>query len=466
MTHQDPGGTPPGSDRASRGDSEAAVPQGAVRSALAELDLHPSKALGQNFLHDPNMARWIADQVDASRVTQVIEVGPGLGALTLHLAAKGLPVLAIEKDHRLAARLAERYVDRGIEVVRADATEFDLRPRFARGPAAFVGNLPYRVTTPLLFRFLGEASPAQQGIIMVQREVALRLAASPSTPEYGALTLAIARRWRVEYLKTVPPRLFFPVPQVDSAVLRLTRRPAGEFPPCDPGRFEEVVRAGFSQRRKQLRKLLAAWIPDWRSVAAELGVREEVRAEDLDLGQWIHLARRSGGETDDAAQRPGEEWFDLVDAEDRVTGRATRGEVHVNNLRHRAVHLFVFNQAGELFLQKRSPWKDRHPGVWDSSASGHVDSGEDYDAAAVRELREELGAEGTVEPIARIPASERTGMEFVRLYRVSHGGPFRLPPAEIETGGFFPMGVVREWAQRRPDDFAPGFLECLSVFPG
>src|SRR5690606_21692591 len=102
----------------------------------------------------------------------------------------------------------------------------------------------------------------------------------------------------------------------------------------------------------------------------------------------------------------------------------------------RAVHVFIFNQAGELFLQKRSAWKDRHPGVWDSSAAGHLDAGEEYDACARREVREELGLEATVVPIARIPASENTGWEFVGLYRGQAEGPFKLPAAEIETGAF------------------------------
>lgn len=135
----------------------------------------------------------------------------------------------------------------------------------------------------------------------------------------------------------------------------------------------------------------------------------------------------------------------------------------MNNLRHRAVHVLMFNHFGEIFLQKRSPWKDRHPGVWDSSASGHLDAGEDYPACALREVREELGVELAEVPVelARIEASEATGMEFVRVYAARHEGPFDLPPSEIETGLFFAVQVVREWIGRRPQDFAPGFLACF-----
>lgn len=436
---------------------------GRVRGLLAELGLHPSKALGQNFLHDPNMARWIVSQADLRGISQWVEVGPGLGALTPHLLATRLPGVAVEKDNRLASFLVERFGAEGIEVVNADATRWDLRPRFAHGPALCIGNLPYRVTTPLLFHFLGEASPAEQAIIMVQREVALRLAAAPATSDYGSLTLAIGRRWKVEYLRTVPPQLFFPAPQVESAVLRLRRRSPAELPPCSGAWFERVVRAGFSQRRKQLRKLVAEWVPDWPSTARPLGVREDARAEDLDLARWVELARIAAGDIGRSAQDPGGEVFDVVDDRDQVTGQATRREVHVNNLRHRAVHVLMFNHFGEIFLQKRSPWKDRHPGVWDSSASGHLDAGEDYPACALREVCEELGvalAEVPVE-LARIEASEATGMEFVRVYAARHEGPFDLPPSEIETGLFFAVQVVREWIGRRPQDFAPGFLACF-----
>jgi 16S rRNA (adenine1518-N6/adenine1519-N6)-dimethyltransferase len=131
---------------------------------------------------------------------------------------------------------------------------------------------------------------------------------------------------------------------------------------------------------------------------------------------------------------------------------------------HRAVHILLFNQAGELFLQKRSHLKDRHPDVWDSSAAGHVDAGEEYDAAADRELKEELGVEAVLERVAKLPASDRTGQEFIWLYRGTHDGPFLLARAEIECGAFFPPELVTAWLQARPGDFAPGFVECWKAF--
>jgi 16S rRNA (adenine1518-N6/adenine1519-N6)-dimethyltransferase len=124
------------------------------------------------------------------------------------------------------------------------------------------------------------------------------------------------------------------------------------------------------------------------------------------------------------------------------------------------VHILIFNAAGELFLQKRSRLKDRHPNVWDSSAAGHVDAGEEYDDAAARELDEELGITATLERIIKLPASENTGHEFIWLYRGQHNGPFRLARREIDYGEFFPPAIVTAWLKARPNDFAPGFVEC------
>jgi 16S rRNA (adenine1518-N6/adenine1519-N6)-dimethyltransferase len=134
--------------------------------------------------------------------------------------------------------------------------------------------------------------------------------------------------------------------------------------------------------------------------------------------------------------------------------------VHGDNLRHRAVHILIFNRAGEAYLQKRSRWKDRHRLLCDSSAAGHVDAGEEYDSAAVRELKEELGIATELQRVTKLPASERTDQEFIWLYRGTHEGPFRLAPSEIECAEFFPPAIISDWIRVRPEDFAPGFAEC------
>ena len=155
-----------------------------------------------------------------------------------------------------------------------------------------------------------------------------------------------------------------------------------------------------------------------------------------------------------------EEIFDIVDDHDEVVGRDTRSRVHQLGLHHRAVHVLVFNRRGDLFLQKRSMLKDNHPGVWDTSSAGHLDSGEDYDACAVRELREELGwsiAEAP-ERLFKIAACEDTGMEHVWVYRLEAEGPFVLQASEIDRGEWFHLEVITGWIDRRPEDFAPGFM--------
>jgi 16S rRNA (adenine1518-N6/adenine1519-N6)-dimethyltransferase len=225
-----------------------------------------------------------------------------------------------------------------------------------------------------------------------------------------------------------------------------------------------LVRQGFSQRRKQLRNLLRQEIPEWDEAAATVGFDPRARAEQLNLEQWIALSERArSGLPTDVTAAPSER-FPVVDENDRLVGDAPRGEVHGNNLRHRAVHLFIFNRQGELFLQKRSRWKDRHPLLWDSSAAGHVEAGEEYDKTAIRELQEELGVTAELTRVLKLPASDRTGQEFIWFYRGEHDGPFQLARAEIEYGEFFPIEVISGWVRARPDDFAPGFLECWEAF--
>jgi isopentenyl-diphosphate delta-isomerase type 1 len=151
--------------------------------------------------------------------------------------------------------------------------------------------------------------------------------------------------------------------------------------------------------------------------------------------------------------------FEVVDERDRVVGVATRSEVHRLGWRHRAVHVLVFNGRGELFLQRRSLTKDCYPGVWDSSASGHLGPGETYDAAALRELEEELGwrAWEPLERLFRIEACASTGQEFVWVYRGRAEGPFQLHPEEIAEGGWFGVEAVTRWIADRPEEFAPSF---------
>ena len=161
-----------------------------------------------------------------------------------------------------------------------------------------------------------------------------------------------------------------------------------------------------------------------------------------------------------------EEIFDVVNERDEVIGRKPRSEVHARGLLHRAVHVLVFNACGEIFLQKRSMKKDRQPGVWDSSCSGHVDSGEDYDQTAVRELREEIGLSLNAPPrrLFKIDACEETDAEFVWVYQCENEGPFQLHPDEIEAGGWFTRERVSTWIQEKPQEFATAFVLIWKMF--
>jgi len=155
-----------------------------------------------------------------------------------------------------------------------------------------------------------------------------------------------------------------------------------------------------------------------------------------------------------------EEIFDVVNDRDEVVGFERRSEVHRLGLNHRAVHVLVFNARGEVFLQKRSMTKDTFPGTWDSSASGHLDRGEDYDTCVVRELREEIGLvrQAPPERLFKIDACVETGREFVWVYRCRAEGPFTLHPEEIERGDWFAPAAVTRWIQEKPAEFARAFV--------
>ena len=151
-----------------------------------------------------------------------------------------------------------------------------------------------------------------------------------------------------------------------------------------------------------------------------------------------------------------DELLDVVDDEDQVIDTLTRGEIHRRGLKHRSIHLMVFNDRGEVFLQKRSMQKDNNPGLWDSSVSGHVDAGENYDVCVIREAVEEIGLhlDKTPERLFKLDASKETGFEFTWIYRCEHNGPFELNQDEIDCGGWFSEAEVDQWLVERPEEVA------------
>jgi 16S rRNA (adenine1518-N6/adenine1519-N6)-dimethyltransferase len=244
------------------------------------------------------------------------------------------------------------------------------------------------------------------------------------------------------------------------------------------------VRAGFSERRKKLTNTLSKLVPSRAAeeALAAGGLSGLSRAEELSPEAWVNLAKHLGDFCSEARRGLGPDVFDqpragalvvtrpdavdpkenlqVVDEHDHPIRGVDRATVHAEKLLHRAVHIFVLNNAGELFLQRRSYRKDNFPRKWDSSAAGHVDLGESYQVCASRELREELGLTAEPKEIARVAASEKTGQEFIRVYLTEGEEIVDLNEQEIETGGFFPLSIVDEWIESRPEDFASGFLEC------
>jgi 16S rRNA (adenine1518-N6/adenine1519-N6)-dimethyltransferase len=257
-----------------------------VREALATLDLRPSKALGQNFLIDGNILRIIVEQADVRHDETVLEIGPGLGVLTAALLPRARHVIAIEKDARLCAYLREHCL--GVELIHADAVDWLDAPPEIPAPFKVVANLPYNVSSAILERLVDGKAKPRAIVVTLQREVAQRLAATPLHDDYGALTLFTQLWYHVTIAHVISPHCFFPEPKVDSAVVLLERRdPRVKLEEGAP--FHEIVRRGFSQRRKMLRKLLAE-IGDADAAFRQVGIGSAVRGEALSLEQWIRLA--------------------------------------------------------------------------------------------------------------------------------------------------------------------------------
>jgi 16S rRNA (adenine1518-N6/adenine1519-N6)-dimethyltransferase len=446
---------------------EAPNSRATVKSALSTHAVEPSRGMGQNFMTDASVSRWITSELEIQPDDTILEIGPGLGALTQHLLGQGKRLILLEKDARLAARLREELKSERVEIIEGDAVRFDLRSYFKSQPLKVIGALPYSCGTEIVRRFMENPSPVSRAVFVMQKEVIDRICAPPSTPDRGLLSLRVQARWIPEMLRVLPPDIFVPQPKVHSAVMSLVPRPRHQLPTFDEAVFDRILRMGFNQRRKMLRKMLPEHADGWPALAKAIGALETARAEELTLEQWVQLARLYDTHALKDNPQRGDEIFDLVDAQDQVIGQKTRREVHAEKLLHRAIHLFVINRHGELALQKRSHLKDAKPEKWDSSAAGHLDAGEDYLPAAVRELEEEVGIVAPPEAlrkIAKLPPSPATGFEWVELFEVKHDGPLHFPSSEIECLAWFSLDEIRAWIDARPQDFADGFIECFRAY--
>jgi 16S rRNA (adenine1518-N6/adenine1519-N6)-dimethyltransferase len=263
-----------------------------VRALLDEHGVTPSRALGQNFVADPNTVRRIARLAEVGPGDRVVEIGPGLGSLTVALAETGARVTAVELDRRLLPALRSVVSSQGVRIVHGDAMRLDWERILGPGgsgerPWTLVANLPYNVATPLVLDMLARAPAVGRMLVMVQREVAERLAARPGDKAYGVPSVKVAYRARAEVVGRVPASVFIPPPRVESALVRVRRlpRPAVDAPEA---RLFRLVEAGFGQRRKMLRRSLAGLVDAAGFAAA--GVRPDARAEELDLAAWARLA--------------------------------------------------------------------------------------------------------------------------------------------------------------------------------
>ena len=265
-----------------------------ITNLLEEHSLSPRRAFGQNFVADPNTVRRIARLAGIGPGDHVVEIGGGLGSLTLALAETGARVTAIEIDHGIAPVLRAVTAElENVTVVEGDALALDWTSLLSDDSrVTVVANLPYNVATPLVADLLDTVPQIDRFVVMVQREVALRLAASPGSSDYGAISVKVAYWGSARILGDVPPTVFVPRPKVTSSIIEITRRAEPAVGDVTPTELFTLVRRAFGQRRKMLRRSLAEVVTAEQFVAAE--VSPEARPEQLDVMAWGRLAKVVG----------------------------------------------------------------------------------------------------------------------------------------------------------------------------
>ncbi|HDR7634805.1 MULTISPECIES: 16S rRNA (adenine(1518)-N(6)/adenine(1519)-N(6))-dimethyltransferase RsmA [Bacillus] len=261
------------------------------------------KSLGQNFLIDTNVLNRIVDHAEIGSESGAIEIGPGIGALTEQLAKRAKKVVAFEIDQRLLPILDETLAPySNVTVINKDVLKADVHEVFSEQfeegqDVMVVANLPYYITTPILFKLLEEKLPVRGFVVMMQKEVGDRLAAKPGTKEYGSLSIAIQYYTEVETVMTVPRTVFVPQPNVDSAIIRLLKRPKPVVEVTNETFFFEVVRASFAQRRKTLMNNLSNNLNGFPKdkelldrILTEVGIDPKRRGETLSIEEFATLS--------------------------------------------------------------------------------------------------------------------------------------------------------------------------------
>lgn len=245
----------------------------------------PKKSLGQHFLRDENVARKIVNSLKAPDTNQIIEIGPGYGILTKYLfAKKGYSVLAVEIDRDKVEFLRNEFPERENQIINHDFLSYDLSG-FNR-PVSLIGNFPYNISSQIFFRILENRNSINEVVCMVQKEVADRLSAGPGTKTYGILSVLLQAYYKIEYLFTVTPKVFFPRPRVNSAVIRLTRNGISKLD-CDEILFFRLVKACFNQRRKTIKNSI-------RKITTKNLPQNEImlkRPEQLNVEEFVKLVQ-------------------------------------------------------------------------------------------------------------------------------------------------------------------------------
>lgn len=273
-----------------------------LKALFAKHGIAALKRLGQNYLIDANIKDKIIAAVAPSGSDTILEIGPGLGALTEDLAASGAAVYAVEKDRKTVKILGEFLGGRfpNLTVIEADILDFDIAGIGGEGKIKVVGNLPYNITTPIIERLIAGASRIDGAVVMVQREFAARLMARPGSKEYGSLSCFVQYYMQPSYLRTIKPTAFFPPPEVDSSLIRLGMRSRPAVTVSDEKHFFSIIRNAFNQRRKTVLNSLsresALAVPK-DSLAATLralGIDPSSRPETLSLQQFADIANAVG----------------------------------------------------------------------------------------------------------------------------------------------------------------------------
>lgn len=267
---------------------------GEIRTLAAELDLRPTKKLGQNFVIDPNTIRKIVAAANLGPFDKVVEIGPGLGSLTLGLLEKVDQLVAIEYDEKLAKRLGEtlkqKAPEKSCQIIHADAmnvTELDIQPD------ALVANLPYNISVPVILHFLESFPSISKVLVLVQAEVAARLVAGPGSKTYGSPSVKLAWYGKATPAGVVSRSIFWPVPNVDSALVYFEKR-STPLPTQLRAEVFRVIDGAFAQRRKTLRQALSNWAgsPDLaEQILVKAGVSPQARGEDLSIDDFIEVAK-------------------------------------------------------------------------------------------------------------------------------------------------------------------------------